>query len=541
MKLRKLRKLINEELNSFLGEVKYINPKDYENYEPIKDSDTIRVYHGFYSFNDVQKVLSTGLSGKEKAIRIYSYESGNNPNGLFVSVDFKVASKFATSGVVIEFSTKVSDLEAPIWVDGRSYFVQGEYTKSFKDLDEREQQRLINRQKAGESAYKFISKSDRPELAETIFDNPEKQALYIGDLNPNMIKYVWYNEQLHKNRRLDGVWERLRRKDFIKRLNVDTTDKHRIGYKANDDFNFDELVYDIFDGDYNSRDLKDFVKNTLQDTYRMRNIGFFPKQIKQIQDLTKKGYFDKYLGESVKKKPITEELHNVDDDVNLLYNKFFKSDIDEVKRSGIITKNLFKEYKTDTSILKNPKSIKTHKLNPCKILINHEGNSYNPVEHIINLSINKNAIDYIINEHDGNLKKAVDNTYDDLKDSLNNEFEEHKIKGSIHHELTHWIDDTLYGSHINKYIEKNNVDNKYNRITVNTLPFEINAQIHAIKQIKNKNEDKWDNLTFGNLIKISPPLSHIYRNLSYDDKNEWIKKLKKRMFREGLLGKKMYN
>lgn len=537
----KLRKLINEELNSFLGEVKYINLKDYENYEPIKDSDTIRVYHGFYSFNDVQKVLSTGLSGKEKAIRIYSYESGNNPNGLFVSVDFKVASKFAASGVVIEFSTKVSNLEAPIWVDGKSYFVQGEYTKSFKDLDEREQQRLINRQKAGESVYDFISKSDRPELAETIFDNPEKQALYIGDLNPNMIKYVWYNEQLHKNRRLNGEWERLTRKDFIKKMDIDTADKHRIGYKANDDFNFDELVYDIFDGDYNNRDLKNFVKNTLQDTYRMRNIGFFPKQIKQIQDLTKKGYFDKYLGESVKKKQLTEELHNVDDDVDLLYNKFFKSDIDEIKRSGIITKNLFKKYKIDTSILKNPKSIKTHKLNPCEILINRGGNSYNPAKHIINLSINDGAVNYVIDGHKGNLKNAVDDTYDDLKDSLNNEFEEHKIKGSIHHELTHWIDDTLYNSHINKFINKNIIDKKYNNTTVNTLPFEINAQIHAIKQIKNKNEDKWDNLTFGDLIKFSPALSNIYRTLSYDDKNEWIKKLKKRMYREGLLGKKMYN
>lgn len=537
----KLRKLINEELNSFLDEVKYINLKDYENYEPIKDSDTIRVYHGFYSFNDVQKVLSTGLSGKEKAIRVYSYESGNNPNGLFVSVDFKVASKFAASGVVIEFSTKVSNLEAPIWVDGKSYFVQGEYTKSFKDLDEREQQRLINRQKAGESAYDFISKSDRPELAETIFDNPEKQALYIGDLNPNMIKYVWYNEQLHKNRRLNGEWERLTRKDFIKKMDIDTTDKHRIGYKANDDFNFDELVYDIFDGDYNSRDLKNFVKNTLQDTYRMRNIGFFPKQIKQIQDLTKKGYFDKYLGESVKKKQLTEELHNVDDDVDLLYNKFFKSDIDKIKRSGIITKNLFKKYRIDTSRLKSLKSIKTHKLNPCEILINRGGNSYNPNKHIINLSINNDAVNYVINGYKGNLKNAVDDTYDDLKDSLNNEFEEHKIKGSIHHELTHWIDDTLYNSHINKFINKNIIDKKYNNTTVNTLPFEINAQIHAIKQIKNKNEDKWDNLTFGDLIKFSPSLSNIYRTLSYDDKNEWIKKLKKRMHREGLLGKKMYN
>ena len=49
--------------------------------------------------------------------------------------------------------------------------------ESFKDLDEREQQRLIIRQKAGESPYKFISKSDSPALAETIFDNPENNVI----------------------------------------------------------------------------------------------------------------------------------------------------------------------------------------------------------------------------------------------------------------------------------------------------------------------------------------------------------------------------
>ena len=248
-----------------------------------------------------------------------------------------------------------------------------------------------------------------------------------------------------------------------------------------------------------------------------------------------------FLYENIKSKILTEELHNVDDDVDLLYNKFFKADIDEVKRTGVLTKDLFKKYEIDTSILKNPKSIKTHKLNPCEIFINSGSNGYIPSKQIIRLSINKNAVNYVIDDHKGNLKNAIDGMSDDLKDALNNEFEEHKIKGSIHHELTHWIDDTLYGSHINKFINKNIEDRKYDGITVNTLPFEINGQIHAIKQLKKKHEDKWNYITFRDLLKFSPPLSQIYKSLPYDDKNEWIKKIKKRMHREGLLGKKMYN
>ena len=66
---------------------------------------------------------------------------GITPTDCFVTTDFKTAKSFSHSGV-IEFSTKVSDLEAPVWVGGRSYYVQGEYTQSFKDMDEREQQRI---------------------------------------------------------------------------------------------------------------------------------------------------------------------------------------------------------------------------------------------------------------------------------------------------------------------------------------------------------------------------------------------------------------
>jgi hypothetical protein len=279
-----------------IDEVRYINAKNQKNEKPIKDDETIRVFHGFNSFEDVEKIMAYGLSGKERARRIYSFEPGNNPYGLFVSVDINIIMRagFAHSGVIIEFTTKTSDLEEPVWVGGRSYYVQGEYTKSFKDMDEREQQRLLNRQKSGESPYDHISKSDRPELAETIFDNPERQALYIGDLNPNMIKYVWYNERLHKDRRTDGNWVRMKRKDFINKLDIKTNRERFLKYYPNDDFDFHEFVQKYFKGNYDNSSLKRFLEFDTNNEYDLKNLGFFPKQIKQIMKMREDGLFDKF-------------------------------------------------------------------------------------------------------------------------------------------------------------------------------------------------------------------------------------------------------
>lgn len=62
--------------------------------EPIKDSDTIRVYHGFRDFNDTYEACKIGLSGTDRTKRIYSYEYVNNPQGLFVTINFKTAKEF---------------------------------------------------------------------------------------------------------------------------------------------------------------------------------------------------------------------------------------------------------------------------------------------------------------------------------------------------------------------------------------------------------------------------------------------------------------
>ena len=134
-------------------DVRTFNSKDWEshsNENPIKETDKIRVYHGFSQFRNGLLAAKYGITGKERAKRVYSYESGNNPKGLFVTTDFKVAKEFSsgTPFVIVEFDTLYNNLESPTWVGGRGYYVQGEYTQSFKSGDERTAQMMQNRERA---------------------------------------------------------------------------------------------------------------------------------------------------------------------------------------------------------------------------------------------------------------------------------------------------------------------------------------------------------------------------------------------------------
>jgi hypothetical protein len=266
--------------------------------EPLKDTDKIRVYHGFYSPSDAITTLLYGLSGQMRAARVYSYESGNNPKGLFVSTDFNVVkNNFAGSGIVIEFDTYTTNLEAPVWAGQDTYFVQGQYTKNFKDDEERNQETLRKRNKysnedpEGEYYNNRISKSDRPELADSIYGNYEKQALFIGHLNPNEIKSVWFNEGRYFRNKINEPWERYDRRTFLKKygqkLQDDTkgNDKmHRSSnklFKPNDDFSMDKLKAITDARKYDWDDVLDYLK---RDDYWRSQI-LWPKQLKQYKDL----------------------------------------------------------------------------------------------------------------------------------------------------------------------------------------------------------------------------------------------------------------
>jgi hypothetical protein len=130
------------------------------------------------------------------------------------------------------------------------------------------------------------------------------------------------------------------------------------------------------------------------------------------------------------------------------------------------------------------------------------------------------------------------------------EFTEARIKGSIYHELSHWIRDTLHNNNIHKKLSdfhysgdsspKNIQKILYHgEETEYTTDYEIDAQIHAIKQLKRNYRSDWDSLNFSDMLDLNASLKHITHALKGNNLNRWMRKIKSRMYREGLLGKKM--
>lgn len=243
------------------------------------------------------------------------------------------------------------------------------------------------------------------------------------------------------------------------------------------------------------------------------------------------------------KKMLTEQLTNVDEDVNMLYDKYFRADMDIVRETRFIDRSLFRESELSTSDLTSPLCVRANELNPCKISINgiayrSTPNAYSPIRRVIMLSAQFAAVDYILNQCGGSLDDAIDGLVGDVKIRILNEFSEHRIKGTIHHELAHWIDDTMNNQHIEKKIKNKNFRTYAKQI--NKEPLEVQGQIHNIYQAKKEHGDIWDLITFKDLTNYIPSLNAVLTGLTDDNKKIWLKALKKRMFREKLLGDNMY-
>jgi hypothetical protein len=227
---QELRKIIREEIKR-LTEVRILKRDVDQETKPLKDSDTIRVYHGFGGYSKHYAFLTAefGILGNEIAGRAYSYEMINNPKGLFVSTDAKmVMDNFANSGVVIEFHTKVSNLEAPVWNSANgSWFGQGAEVDGFGAHDEpefyvrRNKRRIQNRRSisSDSSIRDVILNSDRPELAYSLMTSGERQALFTSTLNPKQIKAFWVKPYyLTDGADPSRKWERMSVKEFKKRF-----------------------------------------------------------------------------------------------------------------------------------------------------------------------------------------------------------------------------------------------------------------------------------------------------------------------------------
>jgi hypothetical protein len=164
-------------------------------------------------------------------------------------------------------------------------------------------------------------------------------------------------------------------------------------------------------------------------------------------------------------------------------------------------------------------------------------NYYNAKSKEIQLSLNKNAYDLLSKFGWDGCFNMLDNQYKRFK----NEFTEISIKGSIYHELSHWLNDSLHNKNIEKtLIKRKKEPYKYSNINFHFI--EIDAQIHSIKQIKRQSKN-WDDITWFDIIQLKPALFIIFNQATINKETykTYTKNLLKRMVREDLMTKKLSN
>lgn len=250
------------------------------------------------------------------------------------------------------------------------------------------------------------------------------------------------------------------------------------------------------------------------------------------------------LKEAEEKQTILNEaLRNVDEDVNFIYDIFFKRYIDVINHSGNVNVvRSFTPLEINTGMLPSEESKKAHKLNPCKITINNADspneNYYSPNKSVIGLSLPIGAFEYIKNNWNGNINDAA-TVYPTIK----YEFTEYRVKGSINHELTHWLDDTFNNNSIKRKLDsyRNGSSGYFNRENrTHMIYYEVNAMMGNIKQAYNKYKDTtWDDMTFEDLVNMLPSLHNAKTVMIGKELKDYYIKIKTRMYREGILGKNM--
>lgn len=256
-----------------------------------------------------------------------------------------------------------------------------------------------------------------------------------------------------------------------------------------------------------------------------------------------------------KKYLLTEKTFNIKKDVELVYNKLFAGFIAEIKRKeyppteiiqGALNKSMgYSRDSMESSSLTSKSARAANAIKPIKIHIGvFPSPSYNPKDNRINLTFSPSVLDILKqrgNDLEGFLKP------NEMK-RFKNETSPNRIKASIAHELSHWMNDVLHNSNIEKVIdlaqEFQDMDIlKLGKEDVNMTHFEIDAQIHGIKALKQQyTTAQWNKFTIADMMDLYPPIYGTWeatKQYGKEVNDIWKKLLLKRMTREKLLGKNM--
>lgn len=255
-------------------------------------------------------------------------------------------------------------------------------------------------------------------------------------------------------------------------------------------------------------------------------------------------------------KFLNERTFDIDNDVDYLYNEFFEiigTWQKKNKRHAIqefLRNHYFEVASFDSSDLKSKECKLAHELNPVKIYLKYDsktGSFYSPTKSKIHISIPPSAMFLILDKD----IKELEGFFSTIrqKERFWNEFSEHKLKGSIYHELSHWLNDTLHNFNITKIMKKA-VDSpshagelmKFGASSVSLSNMELDAQIHAMKELKKKYALIWDNLDLFDVAILNSSFHSIFSTAvqaGEKDYKKYFKSLIKRLNRENLLGKNM--
>jgi hypothetical protein len=264
---------------------------------------------------------------------------------------------------------------------------------------------------------------------------------------------------------------------------------------------------------------------------------------------------------------VTEALLEVDkQDINKLYAPYAKVmkelngiwkkyGIDSIKYDLKMRRDMMGEFREilnrypqvapldilTSADLKSDLAKKAHALNPVTIYIflYGEGNFYNPQRKIIYLSLDMNICN--------SMQHALDTVPVGQLEMLRNEVSDVRIKSTIRHELSHWLDDTLHNFYMTKTFDKatniKDAGGDYKGFVNKSLyknlgdpylaPVEITAMANQVAELKRRmSPSKYDKLTWVDLITLIPSLHFCDTRLGA----EFRKRMISRLAREGLVG-----
>lgn len=256
------------------------------------------------------------------------------------------------------------------------------------------------------------------------------------------------------------------------------------------------------------------------------------------------------INEILNEQTLMEATFDLDKQVDFIYDRYFAEYVDDLRNSqgNMLAKGV---VMLDTTDLPRSDMIdEANKLNPCRIVLHNlrKGNMYVPDEKTIFITVSPAAVNLILDMGYERALNAIN--VPSQKRQFKTDLTEGRVKGSIYHELAHWLDDTLHNRHIKKRIDRaqelgghaGNKHFKQNNPDVNMTNFERQSQIHNIKQLKRSYEDTWDQLSFDEMIRKNAALSTIADTLwdhGREHYEKWRRQLLQRMAREDLVGASM--